>query len=213
MKTPWDWHHLENCVCVLSCVQLFGTLWTVAYQAPLSKGFSRQEYWSVLPFPPLEDLPHPGIKPTSPAAPSLAGKFFTTELSGKPLFTAVRGFQNKVDFVRLCEKPVMRINSGFLHWSKVTWHYCLSMANVLDRSFCPWDPDVLGARKGAFTLSRSLALHHSTPPSFAFALCLTVTIKMAYLSFLTRKDIESLSYQLSIAKPGDFVPSYCLPGP
>ena len=64
---------------------------------------------------------------------------------GKPLFIAVRGFQNKVDFARLCEKPDMGINSVFLHWSEVTWHYCLSMANVLDRSFCPWEPDVLGA--------------------------------------------------------------------
>ena len=41
--------------------------WTVVCQAPLSMGFSRQEYWSELPFPSPEDLPHPGIKPTSPA--------------------------------------------------------------------------------------------------------------------------------------------------
>ena len=43
------------------------TPWTVAYQAPLSMGFSRQEYWSGLPFPSLGDLPDPGIKPGSPA--------------------------------------------------------------------------------------------------------------------------------------------------
>ena len=43
------------------------TTWTVACQAPLSVGFSRQEYWSGLPFPPLGDLPDPGIEPTSPA--------------------------------------------------------------------------------------------------------------------------------------------------
>ena len=43
------------------------TLWTVARQAPLSMGFSRQEYWSELPCPPPEDLPDPGIKPASPA--------------------------------------------------------------------------------------------------------------------------------------------------
>ena len=42
------------------------TLWIVAHQAPLSRGFSRQEYWSGLPFPPPEDLPYPGIKPVSP---------------------------------------------------------------------------------------------------------------------------------------------------
>ena len=51
----------------LSCVQLFVTPWTVAHQAPLSMGFSRQEYWSGLPFPSPGDLPDPGIKPTSPA--------------------------------------------------------------------------------------------------------------------------------------------------
>ena len=46
---------------------LFSTPWTVAYQAPLSMGFSRQKYWSGLPFPSSEDVPDPGIKPRSPA--------------------------------------------------------------------------------------------------------------------------------------------------
>ena len=57
------------------------TPWTVVYQAPLSMGFSRQEYQSGLPFPSPGDLPDPGIKPASPA---LAGRFFTTEPAGKP---------------------------------------------------------------------------------------------------------------------------------
>ena len=48
--------------------------WTVAHQTPLSMGFSRQEYWSGLPFPLLGELPNPGIEPGSPA---LAGRFFT----------------------------------------------------------------------------------------------------------------------------------------
>ena len=51
----------------LSRVRLFATPWTVAYQASLSMGFSRQEYWSGLPFPPPGDLPDPGIEPRSPA--------------------------------------------------------------------------------------------------------------------------------------------------
>ena len=62
------------------CAQLCLTLvipWTAACQAPLSIGFSRQEYWSGLPFPPPADLPNPGIKRGSPASPELAGKFFT----------------------------------------------------------------------------------------------------------------------------------------
>ena len=50
----------------LSPVRLFGTPWTVAYQAPPSVGFSRQEYWSGLPFPSPGDLPNPGIEPRSP---------------------------------------------------------------------------------------------------------------------------------------------------
>ena len=60
---------LQACVCakLLSHVWLFATLWTVARQAPLSMGFSRQEYWSGLPCPPPGDLPYPGIEPASPA--------------------------------------------------------------------------------------------------------------------------------------------------
>ena len=53
--------------------------WTVAHQAPRSMGFSRQKYWSGLPFPPPGNLPDPGIKPTSP---TLAGGFFTVEPPG-----------------------------------------------------------------------------------------------------------------------------------
>ena len=64
-----------------SSVQLFVTLWTIAHQAPLSMEFSRQEYWSGLPFPSPGDLPDPGFKPASPA---LAGEFFTMEPPGKP---------------------------------------------------------------------------------------------------------------------------------
>ena len=62
----------------------FATLWTIARQAPLSMGFSRQEYWSGLPFPPPEDLPDPGIKPVSLASPVLAGRFSIAEPPGKP---------------------------------------------------------------------------------------------------------------------------------
>ena len=59
----------------------FLTLWTVAHQAPLPTGFSRQEYWSGFPFPSPGHLPDPGIKLVSPV---LAGRFFTTESPGKP---------------------------------------------------------------------------------------------------------------------------------
>ena len=58
-------------VCVLSHVQLFAALWTVAHQPPLSMEFSRQEYWREYIFPSPRDLPDPGIKPTSPASLAL----------------------------------------------------------------------------------------------------------------------------------------------
>ena len=66
------------CVKSFSSVLLFATLWTIAHQAPLSMGFSGQEYWSGLPFPPPGDLPDPGIEPESPLSPALARVFFTT---------------------------------------------------------------------------------------------------------------------------------------
>ena len=68
----------------LSPVQLFVTPWAVAHQAPLSMEFSKQKYWSGLPFLTPENLPNPGIEPASPAFSALAGGFFTTELPGKP---------------------------------------------------------------------------------------------------------------------------------
>ena len=60
----------------LSCVWLFVTPWTVAHQAPLSKGFSRQESWSWLPCPPPGDLPSLGIEPKPLMSPVMAGQFF-----------------------------------------------------------------------------------------------------------------------------------------
>ena len=68
----------------LSSVWFCATSWTVACQTPLFMGFSRQEYWSGLPFPPPGDLSDPRIEPTSPAFPKLASGFFTTMPFGKP---------------------------------------------------------------------------------------------------------------------------------
>ena len=66
----------------LSHVRLFATPWTIAYQAPLSMGFSRQEYWSGLPFPSPGDLPAPEIKPESP---SFQADALTSEPPVKPI--------------------------------------------------------------------------------------------------------------------------------
>ena len=75
------------CVCVCVCVESLQScvtrlqLWTIARQAPLPMGFSRQEYWGGLPCPPPGDLPNPGVEPTSLMVPALAGRFFTTGAS------------------------------------------------------------------------------------------------------------------------------------
>ena len=68
---------------LLSHVQLFVTLWTVAQQAPLSMGFSRQEHQNGLPCLSPGNLPDPGIEPTSLMSPALAGMFFTTSAPRK----------------------------------------------------------------------------------------------------------------------------------
>ena len=72
-------NHVGACVLShISCIRLLVTLWTAACHAPLSSGFSRQEYWSRLLFSYPGDLPDPGIKPESLMSPELAGRFFTT---------------------------------------------------------------------------------------------------------------------------------------
>ena len=77
------YHYYSLYVKSLSCVRLFVTPWTVAYQAPPSMGFSRQWYWSGLPFPSLGDLPNPEIKPGSPA---LQTDPLPSEPSGSPIY-------------------------------------------------------------------------------------------------------------------------------
>ena len=72
---------LASVLSYFSHVRLFVTLWTVAHQALLSMKFSRQEYWSGLPFPTSGELLDPGIKPAFLVSPALAGRFFTTSTS------------------------------------------------------------------------------------------------------------------------------------
>ena len=90
----WQWNnsikdeknhytHNQYGVLVTSPVQLSGTPWMVAHQAPLSLGFSRQEYWSRLPFPPPGHLSHPGIEPKSPASANWQADSFLLEPLGK----------------------------------------------------------------------------------------------------------------------------------
>ena len=79
-------HIVHECLLShFSHVRLFATLWTVANQAPLSMGFSEQEYWSGLSCPPLGNLPDPDVKPTPLMFPALVGKFFTTSATRNPI--------------------------------------------------------------------------------------------------------------------------------
>ena len=87
--------------CSVAQVSDSATPWTVACQAPESMEFSRQEYWSGLPFPTPGDLHDQGIKPKSRASPSLAGRFFTTAPPGKPVNRLLSHFSR----VRLCATP------------------------------------------------------------------------------------------------------------
>ena len=81
------------CVCAHACSVVSNSLPQpcptlcnpMAHQAPLSMGFSRQEYWSGLPFPPPWDHPNPGIEPASLMSPALAGRFFTTSITWEAL--------------------------------------------------------------------------------------------------------------------------------
>ena len=87
-KNPKDFS-FGDCACLPTCfshVRHFATPWSIARQAPLSMGFSRQESWSGLPCPFPGDLPNPGNEPVSLKSPVLAGGFFTNEhYLGSPL--------------------------------------------------------------------------------------------------------------------------------
>ena len=94
---------------MLSLVQLFATLWAETCQASLSMEFSRQEYWSGLPFPPSGKFPNTGIEPMSLESPALAGRFFTTStiweveyFSSWQLFMALQFGQTQLLVLKEC---------------------------------------------------------------------------------------------------------------
>ena len=88
---------------VLSHIRLFVTLWTVTHHAPLSTGFPRQEYWSVLTVLTQGDLPNLGIKLSSFVILTLADRFFTTASAGKPMLLLL--LLSRFSRVQLCVTP------------------------------------------------------------------------------------------------------------
>ena len=108
-----------------SCVQLFVSPWTVACQAPLSMGFSKQRYQNGLPFPPPGDPPDPVIEPTSFMSLALAGGFFTTSTTWEALIPSakvkeIKAKINKWDQIQLIN--VVQQNNNLLNGRK-----CLQM--------------------------------------------------------------------------------------
>ncbi|CAI9153792.1 unnamed protein product [Rangifer tarandus platyrhynchus] len=106
------------CACPVSHfsrVQLFAALWTVAHQAPLFLGFSRQEYWSGLPFPPPGDLPNPGIKPRSLTSPALADRFFTTSATWEAPQKAILYASSRLN------DPITPLSRGTLQDCEHVW--------------------------------------------------------------------------------------------
>ena len=101
-------------VCMLSHfshVRFCATLWTVARQAPLSIGFSRQEYWSGLPCSPTGDLPNPGIEPASFMSPALASGFFTPSATWEALYRQI--CPNFFSNTKLTQTSPSQITSNF----------------------------------------------------------------------------------------------------
>ena len=106
----------------LSGVRLFATLWTVAYQAVWSMGFSRQEYWSGLPFPSPGDLPNPGIEPGSPALqtdtlPSEPPGLLTTTTAAKIIKTDYTKYWQESVCLQ-CRRPGFNFRVGKIPWRR-----------------------------------------------------------------------------------------------
>ena len=139
----------------LSHVRLFVTLWTVAHQAPLSMGFSRQEYWSGLPYPPPGDLPYPGTEPRSLLSPVLAGRFFSTSTT-------------LVVFMILFSS----VKASFSFFSVLVLLHILSLHSLNSISVLSWDLSWYLVQKMIYSsLSPFKTNFYATFPSVLSGLC------------------------------------------
>ena len=133
-------------ICVLCCVWLFVTLWTVAHQASLSIGFSQQEHWSEFPLLSPKDLPDPQIEHTSPVSPALADRFFTYWAIGKPTkFTAIcfkclnllYFWHTLIDFlIIIFFKSIFTLPLLKYLWVNSLGSYTQFMTNFIDKFHC-----------------------------------------------------------------------------
>ena len=138
LRSPWI-PMLFLLVCACSVAFKSAILWTVARQVPLSMGFSRQEYWSGLPFPPPGDLPDPGIEPLSPASPTLQIPYHT-EPPRKPLFLLVRW---SLFYTNICNSQLFiihKISKANIHQLMKGWiKYGISIQYYLAKE---WSTDI-----------------------------------------------------------------------
>ena len=152
--------------CMLShfnSVRLFVILWNITCQAPLSVGFSREEYWSGLPFPSPGDPPHPGIEPTSPVSPDLQADSLPTEPSRKlhnTMSPAITRLPSRISWGRGC------------HASRLPQtHESGPLGGIQERE--PWWPHLRthpewqegpGGQRAGYPNTRSLSQHFTSPP-------------------------------------------------
>ena len=113
------------CACTLSHICLLATLWTIACQAPLSMRFSKQEYWSALPFPSAGDILDPGIEPASLMSPELAGRFFMTSTTCEALILDRLSWKlGRVGFSHKYLGLVPEVGNWMLDRKKKTGAFC-----------------------------------------------------------------------------------------
>ena len=170
-------------MCLRSGVWFFATPWTIACHAHLSMEFSRQEYWSGLPFPTPGDLPDQGIEPTFFVSPALAGRFFTTVPPWKPK-----------DLLLLFSLSVMS-NSLWLHALQHSRLPCPSPTPGDCSNSCPsshWchpfiSPSVIPS-PSAFNLSQHRGLFQWVRSSHQVAKVLELQLQHQFFQWIFRID-------------------------
>ena len=162
----------------LSHVQLFAIPWTLALQAPLSMEFSRQEYWSGLPFPSPGDLPGPRIKPASLKSSALANGLFITEPPGK---------QNQ------CQAPPYI----FILWPQAKC--CIVVATALHLLTLTSVPLVCFSQVLFFPSWQPTLLHTASQDIFLFRKQLVLTYESYFLTkYKPKLDSALRAYQVAI---------------
>ena len=149
------------------------TPWTVACQAPLSMGFSSQEYWSGLSFPSPGHLPNPGIKPTSPVSPALQADSLPPETWGKPIHVQHTQSHQHASWEG-CTYGSCAVSSGWLTiFNRSLQYSCLE--NSRDRG--AWQAIVHGIKRAVHSLATKPPPPPPPPSSIDYFLTIRFLIK------------------------------------